>query len=291
MSDQANDTDSDSIKPPTTSLDEIPVEELIRLTRAFTRRITNQDRQRLARDLRETGHQRSIQITAPVALQRFFSGEIDLDSELVQRFLNAPLLSHVRYIPKPDEPLRSQASALFSSQDDSAILSVDVHLHTDPDASMEFTFTMFSALALSFSLKPLLRVERRRFIDLMRRENGIAFLWTRDRWEQPYVIFVVREGFARVYAFSPHGPQAAVRMTPDMVLALTDWLEWLWFPPEPVEDDWPKPEPAPLSQRPTLTRRPDGLPPPPPPQPEPAPDNQRDDQGAADSQPPDDLEW
>ena len=34
--------------PPGDSGDDIPVEELIRLTREFTRRITNQDRQRLA---------------------------------------------------------------------------------------------------------------------------------------------------------------------------------------------------------------------------------------------------
>jgi hypothetical protein len=83
-------------------LDEIPVNELIRMTREFTRRITNQDRQRLGMDLRESGHSRSLLITAPITLQQFFSGEIDLDSDLARRFLNAPLLSSVRLLDEPD---------------------------------------------------------------------------------------------------------------------------------------------------------------------------------------------
>ena len=105
--------------------------------------------------------------------------------------------------------------------------------------------------------RPLLETDRRRWLDLMQRDSGIAFLWTRDRWEAPYVIFVVRDGFARVYAFSPHGFEAAARMTPDMVQVMVDWLGQLWFPeagtdqdtaPEPLADGW--------EHRPTLPRHP-----------------------------------
>lgn len=216
--------------PPANPLEEIPVEELIRLTREFTRRITNQDRQRLALDLRETGHQRTIQISAPVALQQFFSGEIDLDAELSRYFLNAPLLAHARFVPAPGEPVRRQATAMFSCQDDSAMMVVNAPIKNEPDASLEFNIVLSSSLAMRFNLNGLSRTDRLRWLDLMRRENGIAFLWTRDRWEQPYIIFVVREYFARLYAFSPHGLEAAVRMVPDMVKEMLDWLQNLWFP-------------------------------------------------------------
>ena len=57
--------DSPDVKPGS-EMDEIPVEELIRMTREFTRRINNQDRHRLGVDLRESGHSRSLQITAPI---------------------------------------------------------------------------------------------------------------------------------------------------------------------------------------------------------------------------------
>lgn len=252
MSDSADDT-----RPSPGAPDDLPVDDLIRLTREFTRRITNQDRQRLALDLRASGHQHSIQSTAPIPLQQFFSGEIDLDAELSERFVHAPLMAHVRFSPELGTPLRHQATAIFSCQDDSMLMSVNAPIIQGPDASLEFTFSLLSALALRFRLGPLLETDRRRWLDLMRRESGIAFLWTRDRWEAPYVIFVVRDGFARVYAFSPHGFEAAARMTPDMVQVMVDWLGQLWFPeagtdqdtaPEPLADGW--------EHRPTLPRHP-----------------------------------
>ncbi len=210
--------------------EDIPVEELIRITREFTRRITNQDRQRLAMDLRESGHQRSMQISAPLTLQQFFSGEIDLDNELARRYSNAALMSHVGFEPKLGAPARRQATALFNCQDDSVSMAVDAPIGDKAEATLEFTFTLYSTLSMSFLLPQLAMADRLRWLELMRRENGIAFLWTRDRWEQPYLIFVIREYFARVYAYSPQGYEAAIRMTPDMVTSLVNWLEGLWFP-------------------------------------------------------------
>jgi hypothetical protein len=138
---------------------------------------------------------------------------------------------------------------------------VDAHSQHGQEAAVEFTFTMYSALALRFRLSPLMATDRSRWLDLMRRANGIAFLWTRDRWEQPYLIFVVREHFARLYAFSPHGFEAAARLTPDMVTTLIDWLESLWFPERRAqrdEDDRQTSAPA-STERPTSVERPSRL--------------------------------
>lgn len=222
--------DQGNAKPEQTDYEDIPVDELIRIAREFTRRITNQDRQRLGLDLRESGHSRSLRITAPITLQQFFSGEIDLDSDLSRRFMNAPLLSYFRLLTESGEASTRQATAIVCSNDDAAIMTVDAHTIRGQEAALEFTFTLQSTLALRFRLPSLMATDRSRWLELMRRANGIAFLWTRERWEQPYLIFVVREYFARLYAFSPHGFEAAVRMTPDMVIALVDWLEGLWFP-------------------------------------------------------------
>ena len=233
--------------------EDIPVEELIRLTREFTRRITNQDRQRLGLELRESGHARAVQGSAPVTLQQFFSGEIDLDTDLARRYQNAPLLSHVHFTPRPGEPARRQATAIFTSNDETATLAVDAQLSAE--SGLEFTFTLFSALTMRFNLSPLTAADRSRWLDMMRRENGITFLWTRARWEQPHLIFVIREFFGRVYAFSPNGFEAAARMTPDMIAALTEWLDRLWFPDRHVPADESQTSSA-WDARPTQMRRP-----------------------------------
>jgi len=263
---------------------------LIRLTREFTRRITNQDRQRLALDLRESGHQRLVQASAPVLLQQFFAGETDLDAQLVRRYQNAPLLSHTQFSPRPGEPVSRQATALISSQDDSASLTIDAPIDRGPDATLNFTFTLSSMLGLRFPLVGLSTTDRRRWLDLMRRENGIAFLWTHQRWEQPYLIFVVREHFGRIYAFAPQAYEAAVRLTPDTITETLDWLEGVWF----ADSGEASPELPPATEEPTYLQRPAPLPPPEHPH---APEEQWDEppapasDGSEDSVPPSDLEW
>lgn len=245
--------------PQPRDLEEIPVDELIRMTREFTRRITNQDRQRMGLELRESGHARSIQISAPVTLQQFFSGEIDLDTDLARRFANAPLMSHIQFVPKPGEPVQRQATAILSSNDDSATLVIDAQVVRGTQAMLEFTFTLYGALALRFRLAPLVTADRTRWLELVRRESGIAFLWTRERWEQPYTIFVVREHFARLYAFSPHGFEAAIRLTPDTLVSLVNWLEDIWFPErhEAAAQLPAQVEPPPVwEERPTQLQRP-----------------------------------
>lgn len=223
------------------SLSDISAAELIRITRALTRRITNQDRQRLAAALRESGHYYALHTSAPVELQLFFAGEIDLDDELAERFVNAPLLSHARVVPAHSEPFRRQSTATFSSQDDSVSMSLDAHLDPDAQARLEFTFTLFSTFTLRFPLNPVSPADCRRWLDLMRRDSGITFLWTFERWEKPYFIFVVREHFARFYAFSPQGYEASVRLTPDIVTLFCNWLEAIWpdgLTTEPDQVQW-----------------------------------------------------
>ena len=156
----------------------------------------------------------------------------------------------MRFLQTPGEPVRRQTSAYFSSQDDSALMTVGAPLGGKNGAVVEFTFTLRSMVGLAFRVDPLTVEDRRRWLELIRRENGITVLWTRERWEKPYLIFVVRDYFARVYAFAPTGFEAAARLTPDMLNALTDWLETVWFSRQAAD---------PLSEQPTLLQPPDAL--------------------------------
>ncbi len=179
----------------------------------------------LQRELTLSGHQYTIQQSAPLILQRFFTGEIDLDTELGKRFNGAPLLSQIRL-----NPARAghspRGTAAMATQDDYAALTVDVNRIS---GVLELSFTLGAMLSLRFELSNLPEVDRHRWLDLMRREQGIAFLWSRARWERDYLIFVVRKYNIRAYAFSPHGYEAAVRLTPDVLTAFLDWLEGYWF--------------------------------------------------------------
>ena len=218
------------------SWDEIPVDELVRLTRELTDRITNLDRQRLAKELKTT--KSTIKTNAPITLQQFFTGEIDLDSELARRFANAPLMSEIRLNPKrPAKLLETRrAVALLSTQDNASQMSFDVDIR---DGALEISFTLGSMLAFRFNIGQIEPNERKRWLELMRRQSGIAFLWTSERWQRDYVIWVVRENFARLYAFSGQF-EAAARITPDAVHQLLDWIEAFWFPEYEVKIQPPK---------------------------------------------------
>jgi hypothetical protein len=201
-------------------VDGIPVEELVRLTREFTARITNDDRQRLARELNEGG--RSIQTTTPYLLHQFFIGKIDLDVELAARFPTPPLMSSGSFSPQPGKSAR-HGMALFNNQDASASAVFEIH-----GTSFEVGFLLSGMISVRFSLPNIGDTQRARFVELMTRLNGIAFLWTKERWERDYLIFVVRERFARIYAFGPGRFEAACRMTPDMLEKLMSWLGGFW---------------------------------------------------------------
>lgn len=169
----------------------------------------------------------------PWALEQFFNGEIDLDAELAQRFPNMPLMSVISFRSMGNKNQRGVAT--ISAQDGAAQMVIDV------DSTSKITqasFTFGSMLTLRFRLDGLSDVDRTRWLELMRREQGgLAFLWGAARWEQDYVICVVRRYFSNFYAFSPRGYEAAIRMTPDVTKQLMGWLAGFWKPAPPAESD------------------------------------------------------
>src|SRR5258707_4699341 len=205
-------------------VDGIPVEELVRLTREFRARVTNEDRQRLQLELSESGHQRSIQSSAPFLLQQFFTGKIDLDVELARRYPSAPLLSSTTFTPEPGKAAK-HGFALYASQDNAAAMSIEVH---GSSGALNVSFLLQSMIAVRFVLGATTDLHRKRFLDLVRRPNGIAFLWTRERWERDYLIFVVRERYPRLYAFGPNRFDGAFRLTSDRLGQFVTWLGGFW---------------------------------------------------------------
>ena len=192
--------------------------------------ISSQDRQRLLRDLSGTGSlRRSIKVDqAPVTIKQFLRGEIDLDTELARRFANAPLLTSIARSPQDARPA-SRATAMMTSQDGGAMLTFDIY--SDQNIS-EATFTLNHMLALRFHLDDLSSYDKRRWLDLMRREAGVAFLWTSRRWEEDYFIFVLRPHYVRMYAFSPERFEASVRLTHPVARQMINWLDMRWAQPQ-----------------------------------------------------------
>ncbi len=210
-------------------VDGIPVEELVRLTKEFTARITNEDRQRLSLEVRESG--RTIQ-DAPFLLRQFFTGKIDLDIELARRFPGAPLLSSTSFTPAPGKRARL-GFAQLSGQDGAASLSIEIH---GIAGTMEASFLLSGMIGVRFTFRAIADAKRHRFLEQLRRPNGIEILWSRDCWEGDHMVFVIRERFARVYAFGAGQFEAACRLTPDGLDQLITWLSVFWLTEgEPTE--------------------------------------------------------
>lgn len=189
-------------------------------------RISAQDRQRLLRDLSGTGSlRRSIKIDqAPVTIKQFLRGEIDLDTELARRFANAPLLTSIARSPQDTRPA-NRATAMLTSQDAGTMLTFDIF--SDQNVT-EATFTLSHMMALRFHMGDLSSYDKRRWMELMRREAGVAFLWASRRWEDDYCIFVLRPHYVRMYAFSPERFEASVRLTHPVARQLINWLDMRW---------------------------------------------------------------
>lgn len=187
--------------------------------------LTEYDLDRLQHELNRAGQQQGIATNIPTVLRRFFTGEIDLDTELGKRFTGAPLLSMIKFRPESWQG-SAYGTAALASQDGVATLNVDVNRE---QAGMELSFTHSAMLSLRFYLTDIPEDVRRRWLDLMRREQGVAFLLGPTRWDRDYMIFVVRKYNARAYAFSANRFEAAVRLTTDVLGQLLDWLEHFWF--------------------------------------------------------------
>lgn len=162
-------------------------------------------------------------LTAPWLLQGHYTGALNLERELVTRYPSQPLLSVIR-TGKMDS-LSRRATGSVTAQDGSA----GVIIEADARAGMQLLFNYGSAMGLRFHLDDTSGLDRTRWIDLMRQpKGGVVFLWGQHRWERDYLISVVHNGFASLYAFSRNGYEAATRLTPDATSKLINWLESIW---------------------------------------------------------------
>jgi hypothetical protein len=171
----------------------------------------------------------------PWTLQRFFDGEIDLDAELAQRFPNAKMLSTIHFRSLGSKSKRGVAT--LTSPDGSGQMIIDVDGQTK---QMQIAVTYGAMLTLRFTFDQLGDAERLRWVELMRRkEGGLAFLWGPTRWEHDYMICVSRRYFANFYIFSPRNFEAAIRLTPDVMKSLINWLDGFWKEPPAKSDSAP----------------------------------------------------
>lgn len=177
---------------------------------------------------------KSGKVDVPVILQQFFDGDIDLDLELAGRFETMPVMSIFKSRTMGKNKRRGVAT--ISTPDGSAQLIVDADRKTQ---MIQLSFTLGDMLTLRFTMDELGQMDKERWLELMRREQGgLAFLWGAARWEKDYLITVVRRYYTNLYAFSPTNFQAGIRLTPEVTENLLAWLEEFWQHDE-LEDDQP----------------------------------------------------
>lgn len=160
----------------------------------------------------------------PWTLQQFFDGEIDLDIELSKRFPSMPLLSTIKFRNLGSNSGRKVAT--LDTADGAASLIVDADTKTKV---VQLSFTYGSMMSLRYSLNQLSDMDRTRWLELMKRDNGgLAFLWGPSRWQDDYLICIARKYATNIYAFSPSSFESAVRLTPTVTKQLIDWLDEVW---------------------------------------------------------------
>jgi hypothetical protein len=168
----------------------------------------------------------------PWTLPQFFNGEIDLDAELAKRFPTMPVMASINFRSLGSKTGRGVATLTSSDGGASVVIDADAASHV-----IQMSFTYGSMLTLRFSLNDLSDMDRTRWLELMRRDQGgLAFLWGPTRWEHDYLICVSRKYLTNLYAFSPHNFDAAIRMTPEIAKKLLNWLEDFWKTPPPDEE-------------------------------------------------------
>jgi len=166
----------------------------------------------------------SVQADPPWTLQQFFNGEIDLDVELSSRFPSVPAMTTIKFRPLGKQTGREVAT--IATPDGSAQVVFDLDKNT---RVIQMSFTLSSMLTLRFTMRELSDMDRSRWLELMRRQKGgLAFLWGPSRWEEDYLICISRRYFTNIYAFSPNGFEASIRLTPDVTGKLLDWLDKNW---------------------------------------------------------------
>ncbi len=172
-------------------------------------------------------------VQPPWTLEQFFNGEIDLDLELSKRYPSMPMMAQVQ--TRTLGSTSGRRVFTLTTQDGSASLILDADLKTK---IVQLSFTLGSMLTLRFTLDTLSDMDKTRWMELMRREQGgLAFLWGQNRWESDYLICISRKHHTNFFAFSPHNFDAGIRLTPPMTKQLLMWLEDVWKSDAPPKED------------------------------------------------------
>lgn len=165
-------------------------------------------------------------MNAPWLLQQFYDGRIDLPAELVNRYPALPLMTLFKL--RDSKSAAQSAVASLAAPDGTSSLLIECQPGT---YKVQFAFTFASMLTLRFRLDDLNGVDCAHWLELIKRDqDGIAFLWGQSRWEKDYLICTIRRQFASIFAFSPHGLEAGVRLTHAAKRRLHDWLAATWNP-------------------------------------------------------------
>lgn len=160
----------------------------------------------------------------PWLLQRFLDGLVDLEAELADRYPHLPLLSVFKARSLYERS--SHQVATLSAPDDAASVVVDIDA---PKDLAQFTFAISGMFSRTYTLDRPSSIDRPRWLEAMdRRQGGLTFLWGVTRWEGDYLICVLKRYQTNVYAFSPAGVAASVRLTPDVTRDLLAWMRKLW---------------------------------------------------------------
>ncbi|MCU0466725.1 MAG: hypothetical protein MUF38_19425 [Anaerolineae bacterium] len=172
--------------------------------------------------------------STPWLIQQFLDGAVDLEAELFERYPNAPLLSVAKFRSLSDNS--THKIAYLSAQDEDASLHIDL----DPARNLaHFTFTLGGMMSYRYILDNPEGIDRPRWLDLMeRRQAGLTFLWSESRWQSDYLIWVVRRYSTHIFAFSPNGSSAAVRITPESTREVLGWLNKQWNPQGSMVNRW-----------------------------------------------------
>ena len=193
----------------------------------LVRRVIKGLEQAVGADSSATAEQLAViahSIQTPWLLQQFLDGFVDLEAELLERYPNLPLLAVIKTRQLAQN--RSHQVATLTAPDDSASVTIDI----DPAANLcQLTLNLNGMFALQFEIDRPDTIDRPKWLDLMeRRQAGLTFLWGASRWEGDYLVWIVRRYQTNLYAFSPGGATASIRMTPDVTRELLAWLRKLW---------------------------------------------------------------
>ena len=165
-------------------------------------------------------------LNAPWLLQQHFAGKIDLALELTNRYPTLPLATLIK--PYASKAAHQPAVAALAAPDGTATVLIEALPNS---YQFQLAYTLGSMLTFRFRLHDLTAVDCAHWLQLIHRDqDGVAFLWGQSRWEKDYLICTIRRQFASLYAFSPNGFEAGIRMTHEVKEELHDWLASIWNP-------------------------------------------------------------